>query len=344
MKLYMDRYILTHYIQGELSEEKMRLVEEWIAATAENKEIFKNFYFAQQASQDLTLIDSLNTDLALRRIKSIVQENKRKKSAQAPRQTRFVRWSAAVIVVPLLILAGYLLPHPSSPVPVHLIEIESNAGVVSSFVLPDSTRVWLNAGSKLSYPSNYSRENRWVTLSGEGYFKVKKGTSPFDVKIDSTYTIQVLGTTFNVQAYIEDQFIKTTLLQGSVRLTYLASNNRRQEYLLKEKESSFYQKASGIMEIRNTDMDVDTAWTTGQIVFDNHSIEQVIKVLSRHYHVQFKVLDKQIYQSVITGKFDNEPLPQILSYIQAATGIKSQFKKTQITQDGISKQEILLFK
>ncbi|MDD2437640.1 MAG: DUF4974 domain-containing protein, partial [Massilibacteroides sp.] len=189
-----------------------------------------------------------------------------------------------------------------------------------------------------------SRTNRWVALDGEGCFVVNKTKTPFVVKIDSAYSIKVLGTTFNVQAYADDGYIKTTLLNGSVQLNYLSSNNLGHVCFLKESEASLYSRERRTMNIGITDVNVDIAWKYGRIFFDNHSLRQALRVLSRHYNVDFKVLNENVYKSAITGKFDNEQLHQVLNYISKATGIKYKFIKPVITPNGMSKQEIILYK
>lgn len=337
----MNQKILTRYILGKSAKDEVKSVENWLEADPENRVLFRHFFFVQQVSFDLLLMDSIDTEEALIRLKTTIDKKKKKEKNRY--RLKVLKRIVAVLLIPLLILTGYFLPRSKVQAISHLVEVTTNPGVISAFELPDSTKVWLNAGSRLVYPSDFSQKNRWVTLNGEGYFNVKKREKPFEVKIDSAYSIKVLGTTFNVQAYADDDFIKTSLVNGRVQLNFLSMNNLEEICCLKESESSFYSKELRNMKIEKTDIDADIAWKFGRIIFDNHPLKQVVQILGRHYNVEFKVLNNSIYKSAITGKFDNEQLPQVLNYIKEATGIKYKFKKPVISPDGISQYEVILF-
>jgi len=89
--------------------------------------------------------------------------------------------------------------------------------------LPDGSIVWLNADSKLSYSESFSRKNRNVRLEGEGYFEVEYGEHPFVVRTDSTQ-IKVLGTKFNVKNYDDENYIRVSLLEGSIALSCITKS------------------------------------------------------------------------------------------------------------------------
>lgn len=337
----MNQEILIRYIRKELSEEEVKPVEDWLEADPANRLVFKNVFFAQQALADLKLIDGINTEEALSTLKTAVDRKRRKEQNRYKRKA--LKQAVIVFLIPLLVLTGYLIPRSTAQQASHLVEVSTNPGVVSVFELPDRTKVWLNAGSKLVYPSDFDQQERWVELSGEGFFDVKRGDKPFIVKIDADYSIQVVGTTFNVQAYADDDFIKTTLLNGSVQLNFLSENNLKEKYHLEESELSSYSRNLREMKVQKTDIDAAIAWKYGRIILENCPIEEVLQVLSRHYNVKFNVRNEQIYQSSITGKFDNEQLDQVLSCIKEATGINYKFKKPVITPEGMSEHEIILF-
>lgn len=339
---HINQKILTRYILGKSSKAEVKAVEDWLDADVENKEMFRKFFMAQRAFFDLHLMDSIDTDEALIRIKTIVN---RKKEKDKNRNNQIViKQIAAVLLIPLFTLLGYFLPRADVDAISQLVEITSNPGVVSVCVLPDSSKVWLNSGSKLVYPLDFNQQKRCVSLSGEAYFNVRKGKGTFEVNIDSTYTINVLGTTFNVRAYEDEEYIKTSLVEGRVMLNYISSNGAVEHCCLKKYESSSYSKSTKFNSVEKTDLDVDVAWRYGQIVFDNHSLSHVLRVLERHYNVRFKVLNDEIYNSSITAKFGNEQLPQVLNYIKEATGIKYKFNKLSTSPDGAYKNEIILFK
>ena len=149
------------------------------------------------------------------------------------------------------------------------------------------------------------------------------------VKTEENYSVKVYGTEFNVSAYKDDNYVETTLVSGSIEL--FAGNNSQK---VKPGEKTIYDKRSCDLKVIKVNTEYDTAWKDGSIIFKNHTMEDVLKILGRHYNVRFVVKDQRVMSSVITGKFDYEQLPQLMEYLKIASGIKYEIKKPQI-RDGI---------
>lgn len=199
---------------------------------------------------------------------------------------------------------------------------------------PDGTKVWLNAGSTLTYPQNFWSESRQVELTGQGYFEVTKDPEkPFIVKVDPAYSVEVLGTTFDVSAYRDDEVIGTTLVKGSVKLNINQKNGKTVSQLLKPDERAEFSKSTCKLNITSVNADYDTAWINGEVIFRNHSMRQVLKMLSRHYNVRFDVKDNDVLNSVITARFKDEQLPQVMEYLKLASGIKYKIQKPVMNTD-----------
>ena len=152
--------------------------------------------------------------------------------------------------------------------------------------LPDGTKVWLNATTTLKFPVVFNKNERRVELNGEAYFEVNpisssKGSAkkiPFLV-ISHGQKIEVLGTHFNVNAYADEPNIKTTLLEGSVKVI---NSNAQQSAVLKPGQQSVVDN-----EITVTDVDATQAidWQQGYFTFDNESVESIMRKISRWYNV-----------------------------------------------------------
>lgn len=146
-------------------------------------------------------------------------------------------------------------------------------------VLPDGTHVWLNAASTLRFPSVFSAAERKVELKGEAYFEVARNKQkPFKVAVNNM-GIEVLGTHFNVNAYDDEAQIKTTLLEGSVRLS--AGNNHQ---MLKPGQQARLGKQSEF-SIAEVNVEEAIAWKKGYFIFDNENIESIMRKVSRWYDV-----------------------------------------------------------
>ncbi|MBB5438320.1 ferric-dicitrate binding protein FerR (iron transport regulator) [Pedobacter sp. AK017] len=162
--------------------------------------------------------------------------------------------------------------------------------------LPDGTRVWLNAASSLRFPLSFAKLNeRKVELKGEAYFEVEKdATKPFIVRSDRQ-TVQVLGTHFNINSYEDEPDTKTTLLEGAVKVTALSGAKSEQAFL-KPGQQSRISSGSKPINVMRVDPMAEIAWKNGQFFFENESIENIMKQISRWYDVEV------VYEDDVAGK------------------------------------------
>jgi ferric-dicitrate binding protein FerR (iron transport regulator) len=161
--------------------------------------------------------------------------------------------------------------------------------------LPDGTEVWLNAASSITYPTAFVGNERDVSITGEAYFEVAKDKSkPFHVK-SGNQTIEVLGTHFNVMAYADEDAIKTTLLEGSVKIT---ENNEAQ--ILKPGEQAAVDKNGGL-KISVVDVDDALAWKNGYFKFNRVNIKYIMRQLARWYDVDL-VYEGSVPHDEFVGK------------------------------------------
>lgn len=327
----IDENILLKYLDGTQTESEQAEVEEWLAASPENEKVLEQLYFTLQVTNRLHVMESVNPELSLIRFKSRIQKQNKKVSLY--RTWSVMQKVAAVLFIPVLVLSAYLFVQVGEK-QVRMIEVRTNPGVVSKFELPDGTKVWLNAGSTLSYPENFWPERRLVQLTGQGYFEVTKNPDkPFIVEVDPTYSVEVLGTTFNISAYKDDEIIETTLVEGSVKLNIFAGNGKEVSQILKPNEKAEFFRTTNKLNIESVNADYDTAWRNGEMIFRNNSMGQVLRMLSRHYNVQFDVKDKDVLNSIITARFKDEQLPQVMEYLKLASGVKYKIKKPVMNSD-----------
>lgn len=147
--------------------------------------------------------------------------------------------------------------------------------------LPDGSRVWLNAGSSLRFPTLFTGSERKVELTGEAYFEIAKNTAmPFKVMSNNS-EIRVLGTHFNVMAYDDEKHMSTTLLEGSVQI--LKGPNK---VLIKPGQSAILNKATEKMSVAPVDAEQAVAWKNGYFIFVDENIESIMRKVSRWYDVE----------------------------------------------------------
>jgi len=158
--------------------------------------------------------------------------------------------------------------------------IETPPGGQFKINLPDGTEVWLNAASALKFPAVFKGAERRVRLTGEAYFEVAKNKAmPFRVETDKN-TIEVLGTHFNVNAYENERFMETTLLEGSVSVSSPSGSVK-----IKPDQQAQFDKNSIKMNVIPVDASDVVAWKNGYFLFEDESIERIMRKLARWYDV-----------------------------------------------------------
>jgi ferric-dicitrate binding protein FerR (iron transport regulator) len=189
----------------------------------------------------------------------------------------------------------------------------------SSLTLPDGTKVWLNAGSKLNYPVSFSERYRVVNLEGEAYFEVKEDKKwPFVVH-SGNMNVVVTGTTFNCNAYPENEQIQTVLVEGQVTVL---NGSATVSKVLQPNEMASFNNIS--QEVSKTKIDPEKyiAWKSGKLMFRDDKMNLVVEKLERWYNVEFEIKDPEIIDYVYTATFIDESLDQVLKMLSLSAPIR----------------------
>lgn len=158
--------------------------------------------------------------------------------------------------------------------------ISTPVGGKYAVVLPDGSKVWLNAASSLKFPTAFTGTERRVELTGEGYFEVSKNKHmPFKVSFNHE-EVEVLGTHFNISAYPDEDVTRTTLLEGSVRI----SKNNIKKVLVPGQQATGGPETNGF-NIAQVNTDEAVAWKSGLFLFHNENVKSIMKKIARWYNV-----------------------------------------------------------
>lgn len=175
-------------------------------------------------------------------------------------------------------LIYHVIGHPPSDQMPRLNTISTPRGGQYQVVLPDGSKVWLNAASSLKFPTLFKNKTREVELTGEAYFEVAKNAAmPFKVKSGSG-EVEVLGTHFNVMAYADEAEMKTTLLEGAVKIKSGSGSE-----MLRPGEQAVLNESGLIKKIAHANVDEEVAWKNGLFQFDDTDIQTVMRQASRWY-------------------------------------------------------------
>jgi transmembrane sensor len=195
-------------------------------------------------------------------------------------------------------------------------------------VLPDGSKVWLNAASSIKYPTRFGGKERTVFVHGEAYFEVTKNKEvPFQVKLDNDMTVQVVGTHFNIMAYEDESEVRTTLAEGIVKVISPVKT-----VLLSPSKQAIMKRGDQSLTVSNADVSKALAWKNGMIEFDGDDLPYIMRQLSRWYDVDVNfagAIPKGTYKGTIHRQ---SPLSKVLEILRVAgVQFKMNDKKLIVT-------------
>lgn len=305
------------YLEGQLSAEENIAFERQMHSSPDFKKEVDDIRFIWETTATLKLHKQVDKQRNWKKLsRRIAFERYQKKIFH------FICTSAAVLLLPVLVGTFSLLHtlREWNNLPIEQVEMKTACGLISKIVLPDSSEVWLNSGSSISYPKRFVKNKREVQLVGEAYFKVKSNPSNrFNVSTPEGLQISAYGTEFNVQAYEEDDRIETTLAKGHVEVS---ETGRSYSRILRAGEQVVYHKNSGRMEINKANLNVETAWKEGKMIFRHADMDEVAKRLSRHFNVDIRLEGKELYDYTYSATFTTETLRDILYLLEKTAPIR----------------------
>ncbi|WP_103068880.1 FecR family protein [Aquimarina sediminis] len=195
-------------------------------------------------------------------------------------------------------------------------------------VLSDGTRVHLNSGTTLKYPTKFiTGINREVFLEGEAFFDVTKNTShPFLVNSENL-KIKVLGTKFNVTSYPENKQINTVLVEGSVEI-FEKDNSKR--VLLKPNQKASLHKKTKKLDVVKVGVEEYVAWREGKLILNEVLFEDILKKLERKYNVEFTNNNTTLKGRYFTAKFDKENINEVVQSLSMSASFSYSINGNQI--------------
>lgn len=326
--------ILPRYCSGEATIEECHVVEEWIEQSEENYRIVKQMYAIDQALGTVRMESKVNAEKALASVS-------RKMTKPSSSVTWFI-WMqrvAAILFIPLLIAYAiqYLTPRTEIA---QMIEIKTNPGMTTTVDLPDGSKVYLNSESSLIYPAFFSEDKRNVQLKGEAFFEVQKDPNHSFVVSGPHHTqIEVLGTSFNVEAFERDSFISTTLVEGKVRFAY-QKDHQPATVVMRPGQKLMYNTTSSQVNLIQTSGETETAWKDGKIVFQATPLPEALRMLEKRFNVTFVLSNNRLRGEAFNGSFTNQRLERILEIFKISSNIKWRYLDTQDTTNERARIEI----
>jgi ferric-dicitrate binding protein FerR (iron transport regulator) len=310
----INNILLIKYLRNELSESEQDAILQWVEEKDENKE----FLFGLKEAYQLSKWKEFKIRADAASGWEDLNERIDQLSEQQPRKLNTKKWwyyAAAAIV---LLFVGFGLRDLVNTDKVTFNTIETYSGQQSTLLLNDGTKVNLNQNSKLIYPTSFNGANRNVRLQGEAYFEVAHNTRhPFQVDI-GTYTVRVLGTKFNIDAYPDQIYVYTSLKEGRIQII----DNSKDAKVLSELKPGMqlsYNRRTGEYFVKTIDTGQITDWANGEMVIKRQTLEEVAQRLEQKYGYSIQIQDHRINKLTYSITIDKEPLEEILSNIHFIT-------------------------
>lgn len=310
--------LLHRLIAGSTTEEENRELMEWFRQCASQEEFFMLFENVWKDSPDEMPRDV--QERMYRRLNRDLGEEK-KTIKVIPWHSYFSRkiWQrvAVACIIVVLSLANYNMFHKQKQLSTQNFMVSAEKGQRAFVTLPDSTKVWLNSDTKISYPADYGMKERNVALMGEAYFEVAKNPDKRFIVETKGMQVEALGTAFNINAYKNDNKIIASLFSGSVRVSY-----EDHVTILKPHESvkvdlltrDFFQYED------NTMKDI-ALWRENEITFDGESLEEIAHIINRLYNTTIYIEDESLKKECYIGTVRNNSLENFIDIINLTTPV-----------------------
>lgn len=353
----MTKDTIIKFLNNSCTNAELNEVIRWASEDALNEDI-KKWAFEDWDSYQLDedFGDDEKFSILFDKIQHKIDNNYRKHKLSNNKTSKLYLFTwltraAAILLIPVLTLLFYTISQNNSHLAnysnlsVDSLEITAPIGSRTMVQLSDGSKVYLNYGSKLKYPQNFTGDTREVMLSGEGYFDVTHNPEkPFIVNTEKL-KIKALGTIFNVQAYPAEGSISTTLVDGKVAIEQKEANgnNKTIGTMVPGQHVIYNVKTEDILSTKGK-IDKFIAWKDGKIVFEDTPITQIADRLNKMFNVDIGV-SNDVKDYIYTVTLVDEPLFQILDLMALATPIRYKILPRKKLPDGtFSKQKIIIEK
>ena len=318
-----DRQIY-RYIKGEGTFIERKNVVEWIRESPDNQKKF-NILKAKYIGSTLKDVENNDNEVHYKKLNNRIK-GKRK-------------YIYSSLIALVFLLGAFFLGNNNQEV---VRKVYTNSPEINNYndtlntitsnsieqevILPDGSIITLNIDSKLIYPKKFNDTIREVTLIGEAFFDIKKDVNkPFIVNANEL-KIRVLGTSFNVKSYSEDNKIETTLVSGKVELI----KDEETPIILAPSQKAVFNKTEKKMKIEEVNASDVIAWREGKLIFNKTTLQDVVIDLERKYHVQFIINSKSLLDYEYTGTFDNLKINEVIDLLIISSPIKYTIQNDKI--------------
>jgi transmembrane sensor len=340
--------LIVRNLLGSSDEKELKELLDWVSLNENNRTEFQEWLELWGKTEIAGPDFEVKQKAAWTRLHSEIDKKSRTtKTRKGIYLSGLLKVAAAVILTAGITWITSQYYQNSRPVRQEITTVFTPLGSRSYVVLPDSSEVWLNAGTTLKYNPSFSPRSRKVYLDGEAYFHVTEDQKRVFEVTTSDVTVRVYGTSFNVKSYKEEGIIETTLIEGKISLAKNSDEplrKQRQVYLEPNQKATFIKKegrialaeivkertnepeqilkSGNILIFNEVDGEKISSWKTGQLVIETESLIDLSTKLARKYDVDFVFENDALKKFKFSGILEDESLEQVLYAMQLTAPIR----------------------
>lgn len=318
--------LISFFFEKGLSEDERAELKKMLEEP-ENKSYFKEVYTVELITRNLKPDNYL--DSVYDKVSGIIKERSNESQVQKKRYLPVWRNVAAIAVLIVSCWVAYEWGSHSDSVEEKVTMINAPLGSKSVVSLPDGSIVTLNSGSSIQYTKSFGIEDRRIELHGEAFLEVEKNKKSFIVSAKGA-EITVLGTSFNVKAYDDEDGIETTLVRGAVKVKPDVKQDIP-DVCLRPNESVLISK-NGKDDIqielrKNVNTLLYTSWKDAKWIIQKETMESIVKKLERKYRVKIVIQEERLKQYKFTGVLMDETIQQTLDLMRDTAPIEYSWEQ-----------------
>ncbi|HLN54016.1 MAG TPA: FecR domain-containing protein [Lentimicrobium sp.] len=329
-----NKVLLVKYLLGEATPEEQKLAEDYIARSERNKQLFESYRGLMFLTQKKRV--EYNADQAWEKVRNRIEAKNGKNNnssllSKTSKRLPLIRYAVSAAAALLIVLIGFVKFISRDDVTIN--KISSGLAVAAPYELPDGSDVILNSSTTLKFPEKFEKDIREVSIFGEAFFEINPDPDrPFIIHANGM-DIKVLGTSFNVEAYPGNDYVKVTVNTGKVTVyptgTAEADIQEEGQFLTAGEVVTYSHKTGVFFKSVNDDLNV-LSWKTGILTFKEARLAEVLKAFEEKYHKQFVIDDSTLLDQRLTARFENESLDDALETLSLIFNVKFENKERHI--------------
>jgi transmembrane sensor len=357
--------LIVRHLKKEISEEEKHELFKWVYKNSDNEKFFYSIKDIWETAQYESITQGAATEEEWEKF-ALAAVKKESNNLYEEKTITHSIFKAIQIAAVIIITFGIgFFVHKYIPKEIKYAEVNVPYGSKSEFILPGGNTIWVNSGSTLKYPISFDGKEINLYLEGEAFFDIAKVPKRKLNVITSTINIQVLGTTFNVKSYNNEDIVETTLIEGSISITGKVGDCIiKNPILLKPNEQATLTKSRSSIDIDKIEEEYSTkpetrqhitdvkkvtpksnpqlqitegvdiepfiSWKNNILVFKNERFEDLAKKLERWYNIEIIINDIELKNSRYTGTFEKETVEQAIKALSLSLPFTYKIEKNKI--------------